>query len=341
MTEICVRASKTYNVFVGDVIEKLEYLPKDRKYALVCDSNAYAFHGKNIKAILSGHNTAFYIFPSGEKHKNINEYYKIINFLAENSFGRGDCIIGFGGGVTGDIAGFAAATYMRGIDYIALPTTLLSMTDSSVGGKTAINIPAGKNLLGAFYQPSAVFCHVPFLRTLPENIFSDGMSEVIKYGVIRDRYLFYNLKNGFSDPENIISRCVEIKRDTVEKDENDKGERMILNFGHTAAHAIEKLSNNEISHGSAVAMGMVIASEYAEKAGICPIGTANTVKSALEKHGHRNKCPFSPDALFSAAVHDKKVCGDKINVVLPVEIGNCCIKQIPLSELIEFFGEKV
>ncbi|MDD6094526.1 MAG: 3-dehydroquinate synthase [Clostridia bacterium] len=341
MIKVEVPASVKYDVLIGDVINSLsgrlyELFGKVR-YAVICDENVKRLHGQTLSRAMTGLDTAEYILPSGENSKSISQYEKILDFLAESSLTRKDVIIAVGGGVTGDISGFCAASYLRGIRFVQVPTTLLAMTDSSVGGKTAVNITAGKNLVGAFHQPSLVMCHTPFLRTLPPEIYSDGMAEVIKYGVIRDGAFFEKLSCGMNEDE-MIARCVEIKRDVVVADEKESGERVILNFGHTAAHAVEKLSGFEISHGSAVAMGMLIAAASAENNGICEKGTAEKIKDVLHRYGHTEKCPFSPRDMAQASRNDKKTEGGEIKLVLPEKIGKCTVKRVSVDKLEAFFG---
>ncbi len=340
MKTVKVDASRKYCVAVGDVLGELKVslgdLFGDVKYALIIDENVDKYHGEAIRNALFGLSFSQYILPSGENVKNLTEYGKIIDFLVENRFSRSDVVIAAGGGVTGDIAGFAAATFLRGIRYVQLPTTLLSMTDSSVGGKTAVNTAGGKNLIGAFHQPSLVLCHTPFLDTLPVDVFADGMAEVIKYGVIRDGEFFEKLRGALSR-EEMIARCVEIKRDVVVSDEKERGERVILNFGHTAAHAIEKLSGYTIPHGRAVAAGMVIAAGYAETAGVCEKGTAVRIAELIKKYGVGISCPYTAGELADAAGSDKKTTGNKIKLVLPKKIGKCTVKEINTEELEAFF----
>lgn len=341
MLKVQIKASVEYDVLIGDVIgsaaDRLKDLFGDVKYAVICDENVKRLHGDTLSRAFSGLDSVEYILPSGENSKSLCQYEKILDFLAESSLTRKDVIIAVGGGVTGDISGFCAATYLRGIRFVQVPTTLLAMTDSSVGGKTAVNITAGKNLVGAFHQPSLVLCHTPFLRTLPPEIYSDGMAEVIKYGVIRDRAFFEKLAQG-TDEDEMIARCVEIKRDVVVADEREGGERVILNFGHTGAHAIEKLSRFEISHGAAVAMGMVIAAKSAVNLGICPEETAERLETVLKKYGHERSCPFSASELADASKNDKKTEDGIIKLVLPLKIGDCTVKRVPQSKLTAFFN---
>ena len=234
--------------------------------------------------------------------------------------------------MVGDITGFAAATYLRGIAYIQVPTTLLAAVDSSVGGKTAIDLPAGKNLCGAFCQPRLVVCDTDTLNTLPEDVFRDGCAEVIKYGILYDPKLFSDLEEaGLAfDRETVIARCAELKRDVVAEDEFDTGSRMKLNLGHTIGHGIEATSNFTVSHGKAVAMGIAIVS----KASKCP--DHDRIIRTLEQFGLPFKTNSSAEAIYRCARSDKKRNGSTVNLIIPQRIGNCCIQPIPMSELKSF-----
>lgn len=345
MKTVKVSASREYDVIIGGEIlsDADSYIEKALggrpKLAVITDDRVNSLHGEALNKALCGFETVKFVFKNGEASKNINVYGEILEFLAENSITRTDAVVAFGGGVVGDMAGFAASTYLRGIRFVQIPTTLLAMVDSSVGGKTAIDLRAGKNLCGTFWQPSLVLCDHTLLSTLPDEIFSDGMAEVIKYGVIRDSSLFDELlcKNVRRDPEAVIARCVEIKRDVVNEDERDTGVRALLNFGHTAAHGIEKLSGYSISHGRAVGIGMVIAARGAAKAGICPYSAVDDIIKAVRLYGLEENCDFSASGLSEIAFSDKKRAGSSITLVLPERIGSCILKKIPVSELSGFF----
>ena len=236
------------------------------------------------------------------------------------------------------MAGFAAATYLRGIPFVQFPTTLLAMVDSSVGGKTGADLSIGKNLIGAFHQPSAVFCDTNTLQTLPDNIFADGCAEVIKYGYINDPILLEMLKKPFAAaPDEIIARCVANKRDLVEADERDTGARQLLNLGHTAAHAIEMLSNFTISHGSAVAIGMVLMAKAAVAAGLCEQDVPAHMEAMLKAYHLPTECKSGAKELAKVALSDKKRKGDSITLVLPERIGSSRLYPVPADTLAAFF----
>ena len=254
---------------------------------------------------------------------------KQLNFLAQNHITRSDCILALGGGVTGDMAGFAASTFLRGIPYIQVPSSLLAMVDSSVGGKTAIDLPVGKNLVGAFYQPSLVICDLNTLNTLPGSVFCDGCAEVIKYGVLYDADLFAHLEsNGLQfDRESVISRCVELKRNVVAEDEFDNSARQKLNLGHTIGHGVEAQSNFTVTHGQAVAIGMAIIAKSR-----C-IAIYERLVSVLQKFQLPVKTDFTAKQLFTSALSDKKRSGEIVNLIIPEAIGKCNISPIFVDEL--------
>lgn len=345
MKSVTVRASRTYTVQIGaNLLGQLGiYVAKLHvpcKVAIISDSNVWPLYGKVAEDSLldAGFQVVHHTFPAGEASKNGNVYLSIVNFLAENKLTRSDIVIALGGGVVGDITGFAAATYLRGIHYVQVPTTLLAMVDSSVGGKTAIDLPVGKNLVGAFYQPSLVLCDIDVLNTLPTNTFRDGCAEVIKYGILFDETLFSHLetKGLCFDREETIARCVALKRDVVMEDEFDTGLRQKLNLGHTIGHGVEAQSNFEISHGQAVAIGMAIVSKAAAVKGYCQQETADRICAILKKFALPVNTKYTAMQLFSSALSDKKRSGKTVNLIVPEQIGVCRIQPTPISELQSF-----
>lgn len=345
MNTVTVTASQTYDVIIGCSLLKnaASYLLQVHGLCtavIISDSNVWPLYGESLRENLelAGYQVCHYVFPAGEASKTSETFLSIVNFLAENHITRSDVLLALGGGVTGDMAGFAAATYLRGIDYIQIPTTLLSMVDSSVGGKTAVDLPAGKNLLGAFHQPRLVLCDTDTLQSLPEDIFRDGCAEVIKYGILYDEKLFRHLLDyGIHfDREYVITRCVELKRDVVAQDEFDTGERQKLNLGHTVGHSVEALSNFEISHGKAVAIGMAIISGSACSRGLCSEKLRNTVTDILKKFNLPCSTGFTAQQLFMNALSDKKRSGKSVNLIVPEAIGNCKIYPVQVSELQSF-----
>jgi 3-dehydroquinate synthase len=309
-----------------------------KTYAIVTDENVAALYEKTLanSLINAGFSVISFTIPPGEKSKSAAQYFALQNWLAENQITRTDALIALGGGVVGDLTGFTAATYLRGVPYVQAPTTLLAMVDSSVGGKTGIDIPAGKNLVGAFKQPAAVICDPETLKTLSPKIYSDGAAEAIKHGMIRSEKLLQTLECTQENISEIIEANVKIKRDIVQKDELDTGERQLLNFGHTIGHAIEKLSDFEVAHGSAVAIGMAIITRAAVKKGACPPDCLSTLEKLLQKFNLPSQTNFTPEAIFKAALTDKKRAGDTITEVIPTAPGNCELKKIPMNELMEW-----
>ena len=308
---------------------------------VVTDDTVRALYGDALLTSLNeaGLDTAEFVIPHGEASKNTASLIELLNALAENAFTRTDIVCALGGGVVGDLAGFAAAVYLRGIRYVGIPTTLLASVDSSVGGKTAVDLPAGKNLAGAFHHPSLVLCDPNTLNTLTPEILADGFAEVIKYAVIGDADLFSMLDAPEApDMETVIARCVSQKARIVEEDETDHGVRKHLNFGHTAGHAIELRSKFSLMHGHGVAIGMVIATEYAIRQGLCPESALPALTDLLKKHHLPTETEYDIVDLYEAATRDKKREGDEIDVVLPTGIGSCTLKRIPVTELPAFLS---
>ena len=345
MKTITISASKKYDVIIGFGLlstlgQEAVKLGKIKKVAVVSDSNVWPLHGAAAVSSLeaAGLQVVYFTIPAGEASKSGQVYLELLNFLAENQLTRSDLIVALGGGVVGDLTGFAAATFLRGVRFIQIPTTLLAAVDSSVGGKTAIDLPAGKNLAGAFYQPSLVLCDLDLLNTLPEDIFRDGCAEVIKYGVLYDSDLFAHLtQRGLDfDREAVIARCVELKRDVVMEDEFDTGARMKLNLGHTIGHGVEARSNFTISHGKAVAIGMAIVSRSGCHYGICDENTKNQVISTIQKFGLPTETSNSADGLYQSALSDKKRSGGTVNLIVPRTIGDCVIRPTPVEEVKSF-----
>ena len=339
MTTVTVNASRTYDIKIGKGLlsslpEEIKKLGKVRKISIVSDSNVYPLYGESCRAslICAGFTVSTFVFPAGEASKNGLTYLELLNRLAEEKLTRSDLIVALGGGVVGDLAGFAAATYLRGIRFVQSPTTVLAAVDSSVGGKTAIDLPAGKNLAGAFCQPSLVLCDLDTLNTLPEDVFLDGCAEVIKYGILYDPSLFAHLEEkGLTfDREAVIRRCVELKRDVVMEDEFDTGMRMKLNLGHTIGHGVEAKSEFALSHGKSVAIGMAIVS----RASHCP--DHDRIQAILHKFGLPSSTEYSAEDLYAYTLSDKKRTGGTVNLIIPKAIGQCDIVPTPVDSLKSF-----
>ena len=345
MNAVKVNASKEYEVLIGaGLLSRLgpetAKLIKSGKVVIVSDSHVWPLYGECATKSLqsTGFDVTHYVIPAGEESKCGAVYLELLNFLAENHITRTDCLVALGGGVIGDLTGFTAATYLRGIRYIQVPTTLLAAVDSSVGGKTAIDLPAGKNLAGAFCQPSLVLCDIDTLVTLPENIFRDGCAEVIKYGVLYDPKLFEHLTStglGF-DREAVITRCVELKRDVVAEDEFDTGARQKLNLGHTVGHGIEAHSHFTISHGSAVAAGMAIVTRASTAWNICDAATSKQITETLTKFQLPTATSLASDELYRSTLSDKKRSGGTVNLILPKSIGDCIIYPLSIDQMKSF-----
>ena len=305
---------------------------KGKRVAVISDDNVFPLYGQQLIDSLEDYQCFSVVLPSGEQSKNFNTLTTIYNQLVEHHFSRSDLIVALGGGVIGDIAGFVAATYLRGVPYVQFPTSLLAQVDSSVGGKVAVDLPQGKNLIGAFYHPKLVIIDPLVLQTLPTRFVNDGMAEVIKYGCIRDKELFKTIqkagsfKNLVPQITEIIHCCVDIKREIVEQDPTDRGLRMILNFGHTLGHALEQFYHYEReSHGEAVAIGMANITTVSEEKGLTKEGTAKEIKDLLKSYDLplTSNTPFSQ--LKEALMRDKKFLNNKLNLILLKEIGESYI----------------
>lgn len=298
---------------------------------LVSDDIVFPLYGEKVKRSYqeAGFAVHSFIFSNGEHAKTMDTVTRLLEKMAGEGITRSDVIVALGGGVTGDIAGFVAAIYLRGISYVQIPTTFLAAIDSSVGGKTGVNLTAGKNLTGAFHQPIAVFCDPGTFATLPPEIFRDGLCEAVKYGCIASQALFDTLSSKkYLELSDIVAACVKIKCDIVERDEFDRGERQLLNFGHTPGHAIEKLSGYTISHGHAVGIGMVIMGGKFSK----------NIRTLLNDHDIDTCCPYSAKELAAAALSDKKRNGGRITLVLLENIGKACLKEMDIDELEAYFS---
>lgn len=345
MKKVTVNASLTYDILIdAGLLDRAGELSlevvKPCHAAILTDDTVQGLYADKLERSLvsAGFSVDTFVIPHGEQSKCADNYVKFLNFLAKNRLTRSDCIFALGGGVVGDLAGFAAATYLRGIKFIQIPTTLLAMVDSSVGGKTAIDLDEGKNLAGAFYQPSLVLCDYTTLDTLPPEIFADGCAEVIKYGIINDRPLFEKLKKPIKPQiADIIENCVRDKRDIVNEDERDLGLRQLLNLGHTAAHAIEQNSGFEISHGSAVAIGTVLIAKAANALGLCPEEDVREIEKLISSYSLPVKCPYSAREMAWVASADKKRAGAKINLVMPYGIGDSRLYPVSIGEVEAIF----
>jgi len=304
-----------------------------KRYFILSDRNVAALHGKAVHDTLAnmGLDPELIEVPSGEAAKSIQTCLEVVERLIQAGADRTSALIALGGGVVGDITGFIASTYMRGIPYIQVPTTLLSQVDSSIGGKTAIDLPTGKNLMGSFHQPKAVFIDLSFLQTLPEREFKSGLAEMVKCGIIDDPALFATLESGADEIarrdmdflEKVIARTCQIKKGMVEMDETDKGLRRYLNFGHTIGHAIEAESNYSLSHGESVSVGMLAAAFLSERMNYLPSSERERIAAMVAALGLPHLVPrgSSTEGILSRLKVDKKKSGEKVNFVLLKRLG--------------------
>lgn len=341
MRRISVLTEKQYTVYIQrGVLRNLATLLapyQDRKIFVLSDETVWSLYGKEL--LEAGSNLLFYphIIPPGESSKSLRTYGEVLEQMAAAGLHRRDLLLAFGGGVVGDLGGFAAATYLRGIDFIQIPTTLLAAVDSSVGGKTAINLNRGKNLAGAFHQPIAVYIDPRFFPTLPPLIWQDGVAEMIKTGVLFDEDLFHRMARGFSpsdaDAEALVATCIQHKADIVAEDEKDTGRRQLLNLGHTFGHAVEAHSGYTIRHGQGVAMGMAMIVRAGVSRGFGTKKLVKEIEASLENNRLPLQSPYAAEALLPYVGRDKKARGDKIHLVIAEKIGQARILEVPIEEI--------
>ena len=343
MREIIIDTHAPYKVLIGPGLAKRssELVPllghDPGRIMIVTDSNVGPLYAGNLSEALRAYDPYILTIPAGEENKTPERLLGILRTMAILGMSRADTVLALGGGVIGDMAGFAAAVYQRGMRFIQYPTTLLSAVDASVGGKTAVDLPEGKNLIGAFHQPSLVVCDTDTFMTLPKVRIADGAAEMVKHAMIADSELFSRLSSPawMDDIENIVARNVEIKRSFVIDDEHDRGKRQILNFGHTIGHAVEAWSGYAISHGQAVAVGMVMETRAARKMGFSQIDEAELIQAL-----HANDLPVStaatPGEIYRFAIHDKKRSLSGITVAVPVRIGKASLVSLSIDDLMEF-----
>ena len=332
------KCSSSYEIRIGkDILDRMILLiaknHKAGRYAVITDDCVGGLYGKKFLAALKdiGLNTSLIEFPTGEASKNINTVMDIAGKLMESGADRETCLIALGGGVVGDVVGFVASIFMRSIPYIQIPTTLVAQVDSSIGGKTGVDLQYGKNLVGTFYQPAAVFASLSFLETLPEKEFNNGLAEIIKYGIIDDEKMFCTLEDNMDAIKskdlkfllNIVENCCQIKKSVVEIDEKEEGLRRILNFGHTLGHALEAISKYSITHGEGVAIGMVAAARISEKMGYLKSSEPVRIETLIRQAGLPVKIPKSLDGekIIAQLKMDKKKKGDVVHFVLLKKIG--------------------
>ena len=341
MNTVLIQTSQPYAVHIGAGLiahsgDLTAAVTAARHCVLVTDSNIAPLYAQKVTISLesAGFTVHLYKLPAGEEHKTLATVAQLLSFFAQSGLTRTDFAVALGGGVVGDMTGFACAVYQRGIDFIQMPTTLLAACDASVGGKTAVDLPEGKNLAGAFHQPRLVICDADTFSTLPPRVYAEGMAEVIKHALIADQDLLHTLDTISID--DLVRRNVEIKASFVCGDEHEHGQRKLLNFGHTLGHAVERCSHYTIPHGEAVAVGMALICRAAEKLCHSPKGTTDTVCSLLRRYSLPCHCPFTAEEIFHAATADKKRSGDSIDIVILEEIGRAKTLRLTLDQLREF-----
>ena len=342
----------SYDILIGeelfdDLANDLKQKPIGNSYAIITDSNVGKSYGKRLLKNLQNKNIHSHLitFPAGEKSKARKTKEKIEDEMLSHVLGRATCIVALGGGVVGDIAGFVAATYMRGIPYIQVPTTLLAMVDSSIGGKVAVDTLHAKNVIGAFYQPKKIVIDLNFLETLPKSELANGMAEVIKHALIKDKDLFHFIEKNIDKIINLdleilkktIKRSCEIKAKIIMGDEKEKGIRKILNYGHTIGHAIEAALNYKISHGNAIAIGMSYAAKLSAKKGFLHEGSVirqNNLLEHIELPHRLSHHKLKPRKILENIQYDKKMMDGKINFVLLNSIGDAFVSdEITLDDI--------
>ncbi len=345
--KVTINTCRSYDVLIGggllnDIGQLLHNVSKARRVMLITDNNVDALYGDATFRLLedSRFEVFRYVFQNNMTSKTLKTLEDVLEYSAEQHMQRNDLMLALGGGVTGDITGFAASVYMRGISFVQIPTTLLAAVDASVGGKTAVNLRHGKNLIGTFWQPKLVVVDTDIIRSLSDTVFNNGMSEVIKHGIIGDKLILNYINEGtvIDNLDQLIRRNIEVKRDILERDEFESGIRMKLNFGHTVAHAIEKLSDYEISHGVAVGTGMVYETLLSHKLGLCDISVLEEIRRHCMSYGLFIKQNITPD-LMDAMRNDKKNSDGKITFALPTAIENIEIVRLETNHVFELLKQ--
>ena len=326
-----VNTQNEYKIVIADDYGRLAEMVKEDKICIVSDKKVALLYLKTVSKAFFGKQIFSFAVEEGERSKSFENYKNLLTFLAENDFSRGDALIALGGGVVGDLTGFVASTYMRGIAYYQVPTSLIGMIDSSVGGKTGIDLPYGKNLIGTFYQPSGVYINVSALNTLSVDEMSNGLGEYVKYAYLSDTVCCKNVKNGIDI--QMIADCLKVKIKLVEEDEKDCGDRMLLNLGHTVGHAVETLSCFTLAHGVCVAKGIAAALNVSKNYYRMPNEKYERLKSLLNEFDFDLTIPFKKEEIISQIIKDKKYRGGVINFVTIFDIGDCRVQKFTLEEL--------
>ncbi len=340
MLKLNVNASRSYDITITKGFSGLSAAAEKfcgGKIALITDENVDKLFSDDVLNELKGFEVVKFVIEAGEKSKNGENFLSLVNGLAEHGFQRRDAVFALGGGVVGDLAGFTASAYMRGITLVALPTSLLAAVDSSVGGKTAIDLPAGKNLCGSFYQPFAVYINADCFRTLPQKEKKNGLGEVVKYALLDRRVTLESMLEGFD--EQLVYDCLSVKRDVVQADEFEGGKRMILNLGHTVGHAVEKLADYTLSHGECVAKGLAAAIAVSKKLYGLSGSEVEKMRKVLTVCDFDLSLGFGADEISDCISRDKKSEGDEVNFVALKGIGEPRIEKIKIKELRKILSE--
>ena len=337
MKTIKVKASKNYEITITNGFdcfnEKVMPLISGDTVAVITDTNVEPLYYEKVKSLLVGKKVLKFVINAGEQSKNAENYIKIVNEFARLGVSRKSTVIALGGGVVGDLSAFIASTYMRGIKFIAIPTTLLSMVDSSIGGKTGIDLDAGKNLIGTFFQPDGVYINLDFIKTLPKREIKSGLGEIMKYAFIDSRITPSDIEN--INYLSLVEKSLEIKRDIVEKDETETKLRMLLNFGHTVGHALEKLYNYTLSHGECVIKGMYYAVNASKNLGYLSVSDYDKAVAFIKLSGVTLTDNFNKEEILSVMKNDKKADGDSVNFVFTKGFGVSVIENVNLTKIME------
>ena len=336
-----IDTDRAYDVILGDTLLKdtgklVRQITEPCCACVITDSNVNTYHAQLVMSSLMEHGfqTSKVVFPAGEHAKNLTTYANIVSALGEEGICRSDLLIALGGGVVGDMTGFVASTYLRGIPYVQIPTTLLAQLDSAIGGKTSINLQGAKNLVGSYWQPSLVICDLQVLSSLPETRILDGFGEVLKCAAVCDWSLTEHLLSGRL--EYLISRCLSLKKSFLEVDERETGILQLLNFGHTVGHAIEKLSVYGTSHGHAIALGILVESQAAYQLGLTGFNLTEPLLEVLQQLHIDTRIHWSAEEIYQLALNVKKISQSSITVIVPNALGKCELQKLPLVRLEEF-----
>ena len=345
MDRITVNGSTSYNVIIEHgILDRVGSLMRDEiageKALIVTDSNVAALYLKTVNLSLraAGYEVYSYTLEPGDQTKSLLSYIDILSVLADKSFSGTDVIVALGGGMIGDLAGFAGSTYKRGMRIAQIPTSLLAAVDASVGGKTAVNLPSGKNQVGTFCNPSIVICDPDVMHTLSDEDLHEGYAEIIKYGILSGEAILNSLRKAVADGDyaDVIRRSVTIKRDVVQMDEKDKDFRQYLNLGHLVGHAIEASSDYEISHGQAVAEGLAIEARCAAMSGFIEMSSYLEITALLEEFNFGISKNYSWDELQPYLVRDKRLRDGCIDIILPYKVGQCYMRHLEASRLHDY-----